>query len=72
MSYARLTARQREVVDFMLAGNRQEQIAKAMGITTRSVKMHIHMATLKSHIDSSIFSPQVRLVYLRARELRLI
>lgn len=66
--FARLTPREREVVHQVLDGRLNKQIAAALGITTRTVKMHrtsirkklgirsvVQLATLA--YDSQLFEP---------------
>jgi DNA-binding NarL/FixJ family response regulator len=72
MSYEHLSPKQKQVLNGMMAGGSQTQIAESLQVTRRTVKSYVSIMAFKYHIDGKIFCPQVRLVYLRARELRLI
>ena len=50
--YASLTARERSVLDHVVAGAPNKQIARALGITERTVKMHRAQVMAKMHAGS--------------------
>jgi FixJ family two-component response regulator len=50
--YASLTARERSVFDHVVAGEPNKQIARALGITERTVKMHRAQVMAKMHAGS--------------------
>jgi FixJ family two-component response regulator len=61
---ARLTAREREVMDFLLDGKSSKEIASAMEVSVRTVEGHRRMVFLKMEVSSA--AQLVRTV-LRAR-----
>jgi DNA-binding NarL/FixJ family response regulator len=67
-----LRPRELEVVDTLIMYGSQKNAAYALHIAVDTLKQHIHNAMRACQVDKSKFSPQVRLVYLRAKELGLL
>lgn len=57
---ARLTGREREVVDQLLLGNTNKQIAESLGISQRTVE--IHRARIREKLDVRSLSDLIRLL----------
>ena len=78
MIYDRLAPREKELVDLVMSNcaAKYERLADAigrrMGISRCSAKSLLQRVHLKYGIDSERYSPTVRLVYLRAKELNLL
>jgi DNA-binding CsgD family transcriptional regulator len=76
--YDRCTAKEKAIVDYMLNSKpnfgkpTRQNIADHFGVKVHTVIRHLRNLYDAYGIDSEIFSPQVRLVYLRAKELGLI
>ena len=65
LRHSRLTPREREVMDLLIAGKTSKEIALAMRASVRTVEGHRRMVLLKMDVSSA--SQLVRTV-LRARE----
>jgi two-component system nitrate/nitrite response regulator NarP len=50
--FAAFSAREREIVDLALTGARNEEISRALGITTGTVKVHLHRIYEKLGVGS--------------------
>jgi two-component system nitrate/nitrite response regulator NarL len=50
--FAQFSAREREIVDLALTGARNEEIARTLGITTGTVKVHLHRIYEKLGVGS--------------------
>lgn len=76
--YAACTERQKAIVDYMihprtvLAKPVRVQIAEHFKCKKCTLRNHFDRLYMHYDIDSTMFNPQVRLVYLRAKELGLI
>jgi len=76
-AYETLTRREAQLLDFvMLPGNAgrgwQKRMSAHLGISEGAIRTHFYHATLKYGIHGKRWSPSVRLVYLRAKELGLV
>ncbi len=63
-SFANLTAREREIVDRLVAGQSNKEIARELGISYRTVE--VHRARIMSKTQSRTFSQLVRVALAEA------
>ena len=67
-----ITSNDIQVIDLLLEGKKQAEIAKMLGVTIFSIRNALQRIGKKLQIDCKLYNLEVRIVYLAARQRGLI